>query len=81
MTHARYHWPETFRFRHVIPGRVFQVTPESAPDNVPAGHYVKASARKALPCTYNEWLGPHVNADTCGVVYVPAQMPVIQTQV
>lgn len=81
MKHANYHHTEIFRFRHVIVGRVFEVTAQSATDNVPAGHYMRASARKALPCTYNEWAGPHINADTCGVVYVPAQLPVIQTQV
>ena len=81
MTHATYHHTETFRFRHVIVGRVFEVTAQAATDNVPAGHYVRASARKALPCTYNEWTGTHINADTCGVVYVPVQLPVIQPQV
>ena len=78
--HARYHFPETFRFRHVIKGRVFEIIKETATDSVPAGHYVRASARKAIPCTYSEWTGPHIAADA-GVVYVPADMPVVQTQV
>ena len=78
---ASYHHTEVFRFRHVKPGHVFEVTQESATEAVPAGHYVRASARKALPCTYNEWAGVHINADTCGVVYVPVQLPVRMTQV
>ena len=78
---ATYHHTEVFRFRHVKPGNVFEVTRESATKSVPAGHYVRASARKALPCTYNEWTGPHINANTCGVVYVPAQLPVKMTQI
>ena len=78
---ATYHHTEVFRFRHVKPGHVFEVTEESATESVPAGHYVRASARKALPCTYNEWTGPHINADRCGVVYVPVQLPVKMTQV
>tara|TARA_R100001463_G_scaffold15743_3_gene40946 strand:- start:3470 stop:3733 length:264 start_codon:yes stop_codon:yes gene_type:complete len=84
---AAYHSMEVFRFRHVKVGHVFEVTEKSATRNVPAGHYVRASARKALPCTYSSNVNSklessvHVNADTCGVVYVPAHLPVIQTQV
>ena len=77
----RYHHSEVFRFRHVKPGNVFEVTEESATEAVPAGHYVRASARKALPCTYNEWTGPHIKTDTCGVIYVPVSLPVRMTQV
>ena len=76
---AKYHHTEVFRFRHVKPGHVFEVTEESATESVPAGHYVRASARKALPCTYNEWTGPEIYASP--VVYVPVQLPVKQTQV
>lgn len=81
MIPARYHHTEVFRFRHVRPGHVFRVTPESATPAVPAGFYVRATARKALPCTYCEWSNkPHVNASD-GVRYVPANLPVIQVQV
>ena len=79
-TPATYHHSECFRFRHVKPGLVFEVTQESATETVPAGHYVRASQRKALPCSYSVWEGPHVTAEN-GVVYVPADLPVIQTQV
>jgi hypothetical protein len=81
MIPATYHHSEVFRFRHVKPGNVFEVTKEAATRNVPAGYYVRASARKALACTYDEWTGPHIDANTCGVVYVPANLPVKMTQV
>ena len=80
-TPADYHHTQVFRFRHVRPGHVFRVTEESATQDVPAGHYVRASVRKALPCTYSEWSNkPHVKAED-GVRYVPANLPVIQVQV
>lgn len=76
-----YRWPEVFRFRHVKPGHVFYVRPENATPDVAAGHYVRATPRKALPCTYSEWSAkPHVNAAD-GVRYIPANLPVDQTQV
>lgn len=78
---ARYHWPEPFRFRHVRPGHVFRITEESATAEAPAGYYVRASVRKALPCTYSEFdPRPHVRAED-GVRYVPLQLPVVQVQV
>lgn len=76
-----YHHTEVFRFRHVKPGHVFRVTTESATADVPAGYYVRATARKALPCEYSEWSNkPHVISEN-GVRYVPANLPVIQVQV
>lgn len=81
MIPANYHHTQVFRFRHVRPGNVFRVTPESATPDVPAGYYVRATARKALPCTYDEWSNkPHVVAEN-GVRYVPANLPVVQVQV
>jgi len=76
-----YRFPEVFRFRHVRPGHVFRVTEAAASEQVPAGYYVRASVRKALPCTYCEWSArPHVDA-AAGVRYVPASLPVVQVQV
>lgn len=78
---ANYHHTQTFRFKHVQPGHVFRVTEASATADVPAGYYVRASVRKALPCTYCEWSNkPHVRAED-GVRYVPANLPVVQVQV
>lgn len=79
--HDRYTWPETYRFRHVYKGETFQVIEETATEAVPAGYYVRASKRKAIPCAYCEWSNsPHISADA-GVVYVPAALPVKQLQV
>jgi hypothetical protein len=78
---AAYHHTDVFRFRHVRLGNVFQVTEAVATDDVPSGFYVRASARKALPCSYCGFSGrAHVDSRD-GVRYVPAQLPVIQTQV
>ena len=78
--HATYCFPETFRFRHVIKGRVFEIKESCATENFPAGHYVRASARKAIPCTYSAFSGPHIKANS-GVGYIPADLPVVQTTV
>lgn len=84
MTHfqpAQYHWPDIFRFRHVKPGYVFKVRPEHATASVEPGYYIRATARKALPCQYSEFGGePHVAADS-GVRYIPSNLPVEQTWV
>lgn len=78
---ASYHHTQVFRFKHVKPGSVFEVTKAAATEDVPAGHYVRASVRKALPCQYDQWAGvPHVTAEN-GVRYVPANLPVVQTWV
>ena len=80
-TPETYSFPETYRFRYVRPGEVFEVISETATESVPAGRYVRASKRKAIPCTYGDWdKGPHIAADA-GVVYVPAALPVKQLQV
>ena len=78
--HTTYRFPETFRFRHVIKGRVFEIKKEHATAEFPAGHYVRASARKAIPCTYSIFSGPHIDCDS-GVRYIPANLPVVQTTV
>lgn len=78
---ASYHHTQVFRFRHVRPGNVFRVTAESATADVPAGYYIRATARKALPCEYSECSNrPHVVAEN-GVRYIPADLPVVQVQV
>jgi len=46
MIPANYHHTQVFRFRHVRLGNVFRVTPESATPDVPAGYYVRATARR-----------------------------------
>lgn len=78
---ASYHHTQVFRFRHVRPGNVFRVTAESATADVPAGYYIRTTARKALPCEYSECSNrPHVVAEN-GVRYIPADLPVVQVQV
>lgn len=78
---ASYHHTQVFRFRHVRPGNVFRVTAESATIEVPAGYYIRATARKALPCEYSEWSNrAHVIAEK-GIRYIPANLPVVQVQV
>ncbi len=80
-TPARYRFPETFRFRHVKPGLVFEIKQQHATAEFEAGHYVRVGSRKALPCCYHEWSNTcHVNAAD-GVRYIPANLPVTQVQV
>lgn len=70
---ARYRWPEVFRFRHVE--RTFRVRDADAIPAVPAGDYLRVSARKAIPCRVDFNGAPHIAAGA-GVVYVPAALPV-----
>jgi hypothetical protein len=74
-TATRYRWPETFRFRHVLPGSPFEIKPEHATASCPAGTYLRIGARTAKACKVDFIGRPHVGPEP-GVIYPPAALPV-----